>query len=293
LEALARITEAQIEGIKFGSQRVSFLPHKILAGDYQWEIGTAGSVTLLLQALLLPLCLAQGTSRLTLTGGTHVPWSPSFHYFSEVLLPTLKRMGVSVDVTIEKWGWYPKGGGKIQLDINPIDALRPLSLLNRGPLKKIRGLSAVSHLPKHVADRQKEHALKRIREELEINADVDVAYDVPSSGPGSFLFLLSEHEKVLAGFSSLGSRGKPAEKVADEAIEALKDYFGSEGCVDPHLADQLVPFMALAKGDSSFTTTQITEHLITNLWVLEHFLEVKIKKSGEKGNSGRVEFLNG
>jgi RNA 3'-terminal phosphate cyclase (ATP) len=293
LEALARITEAHTEGIKFGSQRVSFFPHKILPGDYQWEVRTAGSVTLLLQAILLPLCLTHGTSRLTLAGGTHVPWSPPFHYLSEVLLPTLKLMGVATDATIEKWGWYPRGGGKIQLKINPIHELRPISLLNRGPLKKIRGLSAISNLPKHVADRQKEHALKRIQEELEIDADINVAYDVPSNGPGSFLFLLSEHEKALAGFSSLGSRGKSAEKVADEAVGALKDYFGSEGCIDPHLADQLVPFMALAKGDSSFTTTQISEHLVTNLWVLQHFLEVKILRSGERGNSGRVEFLNG
>jgi RNA 3'-terminal phosphate cyclase (ATP) len=292
LEALARITEAHTEGIKFGSQRVLFFPQMILPGDYQWEVGTAGSVTLLLQAILLPLCLAQGTSRLTLTGGTHVPWSPSFHYLSEVLLPTLRLMGVSADATIEKWGWYPKGGGKIQLKINPIHELRPISLLKRGPLKKIRGLSAISNLPKHVADRQKEHTLKRIQEELDIDADIDVAYDVPSNGPGSFLFLMSEHERALAGFSSLGSRGKPAEKVADEPIGALKDYLGSEGCIDPYLADQLVPFMAFAGGDCSFTTTQITEHLTTNLWVLQHFSEAKIMKSGEKGNTGRVEFLN-
>ena len=97
---------------------------------------------------------------------------------------------------------------------------------------------------------------------------------------------------VISGFSSLGSRGKPAEKVANEAVDFLKDYIESDGCIDPHLADQLVPFMALAKGSSSFTTTQITEHLLTNLWVLQHFLEVKILRRGERGEGGRVEFLN-
>jgi RNA 3'-phosphate cyclase len=291
-EALARITEAQTKGFKFGSQKITFIPQKILPGDYQFEVRTAGSVSLLLQAVFLPLCLANEKSNLTLVGGTHVPWSPPFHCLSEVLLPTLKSMGVSAEATIEKWGFYPKGGGKIQLKINPVHEFKPICLFDRGPLKKIRGISAISNLPKHVADRQREQALKRIQRELKIDAEITILYDVPSNGPGSFLFLLAEYEKTLAGFSSLGARGKPAEKVADEAVDFLKNYFSSEGCIDPHLADQLVPFMALAKGNSSFTTTRITEHLLTNLWVIQHFLDVTISREGERGERGRVEFLN-
>jgi RNA 3'-phosphate cyclase len=292
VEALARITEAQTEGVKFGSQKVTFIPQKILPGEYQFEVKTAGSITLLLQAIILPLCLAHGTSRLTLVGGTHVPWSPPFHYFSEVLLPTLEPMGISIGAVIEKWGWYPRGGGEIQLKINPVPELKPISLVNRGPLRKIRGLSIISRLPKHVADRQKDQALKRIQEELKMEAEINVFYDAPSNGSGSFLFLLVEYEKTIAGFSSLGAKGKPAEKVADEAVEALKDYLSSEGCIDPHLADQLIPFMALAKGNSSFTTTRITEHLLTNLWILQHFWGVKILRRGEKGEDGRIDFIN-
>ena len=291
-EALAQITKAQTEGVKFGSKKITFIPQKILPGDYQFEVRTAGSITLLLQAILLPLCLAHGTSRVTLVGGTHVPWSPPFHYFSKVLLPTLELMGVSTEAAIEKWGFYPKGGGKIQLKINPIDELKPVSLIDRGLLKKIRGVSTISNLPKHVAERQKEQALKRIQRELKIDPEITILYDVPSNGPGSFLFLFAEYEKTLAGFSSLGSRGKPAEKVADEAVDSLKNYIESDSCIDPYLADQIVPFMALAKGNSSFTTKQITEHLLTNLWVIEHFLDVTISRWGEKGESGRVEFLN-
>ena len=292
VKALARITEAQTEGVQFGSQEITFLPKKILPGEYKFEVRTAGSATLLLQAIFLPLCLARGASRLTLIGGTHVPWSPPFHYFSEVLLAALKPMGISIRATIEKWGWYPRGGGKIHLEISPVHELKPISLVNRGPLKKIRGLSVISSLPKHVADRQKDQALKRIREELEMEAEINVFYDAPSNGPGSFLFLWVEYERAIAGFSSLGARGRPAEQVANEAAEALKDYLSSEGCIDTHLPDQLVPFMALAKGNSSFTTTRITEHLLTNLWVVRHFLGVEILRRGEKGENGRVEFLN-
>ena len=125
-----------------------------------------------------------------------------------------------------------------------------------------------------------------------MDAEINILYDPPSNGPGSFLFLLAEYEKTIVGFSSLGSKGKPAEKVADEAVDGLKDYLSSEGCIDPHLADQLVPFMALTKGSSSFTTTQMTDHLLTNLWVISHFLQVKVEKQGEIGKPGRVDFLN-
>jgi RNA 3'-terminal phosphate cyclase (ATP) len=292
VNALARMTEAHTEGVKFGSQRITFFPQKIIPGDYQFEVRTAGSVSLLLQAIFLPLCTAQGISKLTLIGGTHVPWSPPFHYLSEVFLPTLKLMGVSAEATIEKWGWYPKGGGKIQLEINPVHEFKPLSLVERGSLIRIRGLSVVSNLPRHVAERQKDQALKRIQGESKMNAEIDILYDVPSNGQGSFLFLLAEYEKTLAAFSSLGSRGKPSEKVADEAVDSLKNYMETNGCIDPHLADQLLPFMALAEGNSSFTTTRMTEHLFTNLWVIGHFVEIKVRAWGEKGGPGGVDFLN-
>jgi RNA 3'-terminal phosphate cyclase (ATP) len=288
VKAIAQITEAQTEGVQFGSQKITFNPQKILPGEYHFEVRTAGSVTLLLQAVLLPLCFSKGISTVTLIGGTHVPWSPTFHYLSEVLLATLQRMGVSAEATIEKWGFYPKGGGRIQLTINPLHVLRPISLVDRGSLKRFRGISAISNLPRHVADRQKEQALKRIQRELKTDGEITVLYDVPSNGPGSFLFMLVEYENVIAGFSSIGVRGKPAEKVADEAVDSLKDYIESDGCIDPHLADQVVPFMALAKGNSSFTTNRITEHLLTNLWVIRHFLDVAISREGEKGEKGRV-----
>jgi RNA 3'-phosphate cyclase len=292
VEALARITDARTEAVRFGSQKITFIPQKILSGMYQFEIRTAGSVTLLLQAIFLPLCLSKGISRVALIGGTHVQWSPSFHYFSKVVLPTLERIGVSARAAIENWGFYPNGGGKIQLTINPVRELKPISLVDRGALKKIHGISAISNLPRHVAERQKKQALRRIERELESEGEIILLDDVPSNGTGSFLFLLAEHERGLAGFSSLGARGKPAEKVADEVVDSLKDYLTSDGCVDLYLADQLVPFMALARGISSFTTTRITEHLLTNLWVTQHFLDVRILREGEVGTRGRVEFLN-
>ena len=292
VEALARITEAHTEGVRFGSQKITFIPQKILSGEYQFEVRTAGSVTLLLQAILLPLCFSQGVSSVTLIGGTHVPWSPSFHYLSEVLLPTLEGLGVSAEASIEEWGFFPRGGGRIQLRINPVQELKPISLVDRGSLKGIRGISGVSNLPRHVAERQKEQAVKRIQSELQVGGEIDILDHIPSNGPGSFLFLLVEQQAVRAGFSSLGAKGKPAERVADEAVNSLKEYLESDGCADPWLTDQLVPFMALAKGNSSMTTIRITEHLLTNLWVIQRFLDVTVSSEGKIGEKGRVEFLN-
>jgi len=292
VNALAQISGARVEGNIIGSQKLTFVPGEICPGEYHFLIGTAGSVTLLLQALLLPLCLSQKEFRLILEGGTHVPWSPPYHYSSEVLFRILRFMGASVGGRIDQWGWYPKGGGVIHVEVQPSPSLGPISLLERGSLRKIRGFSAASLLPRHVAERQKEEALRRIEKEMKMGAEITILPDPPSRGRGSFLFLVAESEGGLAGFSSLGRRGKKAEEVAGEAVNSLKGYLEAKGCVDPHLADQLIPFMAMAKGNSSFTTTRVTEHLLTNLWVVQHFKNVRISMTGEKGKEGKIELFN-
>jgi len=134
--------------------------------------------------------------------------------------------------------------------------------------------------------------MRRIEKEMKMDSEIKVLYDIPANGPGSFFFLVAESERAVAGFSSLGKRGKPAEEVSKEAVDSLKDYIDSDGCIDPHLADQLVMFLALTKGNSSFTTTRVTDHLLTNLWVIQQFFDVKISKWGEKGKAGKIELIN-
>jgi RNA 3'-terminal phosphate cyclase (ATP) len=291
VEALAQIARAQTEGVKMGSEKITFVPSDIFPGGYEFDVGTAGSVALLLQVLLPPLCLCRECSHLTLVGGTHVAWSPPFHYLSEILFPTLSLMGVSVTATIERWGWYPKGGGIVHVEIRPSSGLKSISLIDRGPLMRIHGVSATTNLPRHIAKRQKDDALRRIREALGMDAEITIHYNAPAHGAGSFLFLVAESEKAIAGFSSLGEKGKRAEEVAKEAVNGLINYIDSDGCIGPQLADQIVPFMALGKGNSSFTTSQITNHLLTNLWVIQHFFDMKISRWGEEGEKGRIDFI--
>jgi RNA 3'-terminal phosphate cyclase len=134
--------------------------------------------------------------------------------------------------------------------------------------------------------------MERLEKEIGVKPEIAILQDIPAAGPGSFFFLIAEFTGGIGGFSSLGERGKRAEEVAREAVDSLKGYIESDGCVDPHLADQLVPFMAVAKGISALTTTRITEHLLTNLWVVQQFTDVKIIRSGERGEPGKVEFVN-
>ncbi len=297
VRALARVCRAKLDGAELGSPTLTFTPRSApRSGEYSWDVaearkgGSAGATSLVFQALLTPLLLAEGNSRLFLRGGTHVAWSPPFHYLKMVYLPTLGRMGYQSEVDIEQWGWYPIGGGLMTALItgmgHPASGISGLNLTERGELKRLYGISALSNLPRHVAERQKRQADKVLRREG-FDPQIEII-DAPSRGRGSALFLLAEFEHVRAGFTSLGRKGKSAEKVAQEACTGFLRYYESGAALDQHLADQLILPLALAEGSSSFTTCRITQHLLTNIWVVERFLETRSLVEGEEGERGKV-----
>jgi RNA 3'-terminal phosphate cyclase (ATP) len=293
VRALAKVCDAELEGASLNAQVLTFVPRaRLKAGAYTFDVaqaakgGSAGSVSLLFQAVLLPLALAEGTSQITLRGGTHVAWSPPFDYLKRVYLPTLARTGIEAKVNIRRWGWYPIGGGEMQAAVQGRSGVAPgsLDLDRRGELLRVRGLSASSNLPKHIRERQERAALQSLRSHG-VNARVDVV-DAPSKGQGTVVFVWAQFENVLAGFTSLGERGKPAERVAEEAVQELLEFLPGDGTVDKHLADQMVLPLVLAKGTSRVTTTAVTGHLLTNAWVVNRFFPGSVRVEGGEGQPG-------
>ncbi len=291
VRAIARVCDAEVEGDRLDSQTLTFVPRSApRAGTYTFDVaqvakgGSAGAVSLILQTVLLPLARAEGVSHLTLIGGTHVAWSPPFDYLKRVYLPTLARMGIGARVNIEKWGWYPLGGGMVRATVQGAGEIAGLDLRARGALLRVRGLSVSSNLPKHIRERQERAALQALRSGG-VNARIDLL-DAPSKGQGTAVFLWAEFENALAGFSSLGERGKPAERVAEEAATDLLEYLHSSATLDRYLADQLVLPLALATGPSRFTTERVTLHLLTNAWVVNHFFPGRVQVEGEEGQPG-------
>ncbi|MBI4734838.1 MAG: RNA 3'-phosphate cyclase [candidate division NC10 bacterium] len=284
--ALAAVSGARVEGAHLGSQRVRVVPGPIQPGEYRFDVGTAGSTALVLQALLVPLALAGGPSRITLTGGTHVPWSPPADYMQEVWLPALADLGLCARLDVGRWGFYPKGGGRIVVEVEGGADLRPISLLHRIGGLRLRGVSAVANLPRGIAERQRDRALRRLAAE---GRDAEIAVtEAESPGTGSFLMLVAEVGGLRAGFSALGERGKPAEQVADEAVNALLEFLKGEAGCDPHLADQLVLPMALTPGTSRLTTSRVTRHLLTTAQVVQQILGCLMQIGGEEGSPGAV-----
>jgi RNA 3'-terminal phosphate cyclase (ATP) len=286
VEAAAQISAARVEGAAPGSQTLVFEPTGLESGHYAFDIGTAGSVSLLLQTVWLPLSFAAGPSRLTLAGGTHVPWSPCVHYLQWQWLPYLAEIGYHVECTLERVGFYPRGGGLLHADIVPSRHLASLQLTERGRLLRIRGLSAVGRLDRTIAERQRSQALERLRE-LGAPLEIEVT-EVPAVAPGTFIVLQAEFDGGRCCAFALGARHKRAEKVADEAVDELRADIEAGGAIDAWLADQMLLPLAIVPEQSALSVCRISQHLRTNAELLGYFLPVKVEIEGETGEPGRV-----
>jgi RNA 3'-phosphate cyclase len=286
VEAAAKISQAQVSGAYKGSSGLVFQPGLVRNGRYRFDIGTAGSTSLVLQTIFLPLCFAGGSSTITIRGGTHVPFSPPYHFLEWSWLPVLRQAGIRAELKLEQAGFNPGGGGEIKAIIQPIQELYPIELLERGALKRIQGLSAAANLEADIAKRQKLQALRRLSEIIRDVKIKDIA--LTTASPGTFLVFQAEFEHSLACLSALGEKGKRAEKVADQAVDAFEAFLEVEAAVEPYLADQLLLPLALARGTSRFRTSQVTGHLLTNAQVIQSFLNVSIDIQGIKGEPGDI-----
>lgn len=276
--AAAQICDAELRGASLNSQTLEFIPReKVRAGDYAFDVqevrgsGSAGATALIFQTIFLPLARASGTSCIELRGGTHVPFAPPFDYLGRVFLPMVARLGWRAELQIEKWGWYPMGGGIVKAEIhgNPGELKGTVALTERGALQRISGRAVVSNLPRHIAQRERS-AARALLIAHRLDADVEIV-EAPATGQGTGIFLCAEYENTLAGFSTLGARGVRAERVGEDCARELLEFHASNAAVDAHLADQLILPLAFADGVSEFTTARLTQHLTTNAWVVEQF----------------------
>jgi RNA 3'-terminal phosphate cyclase (ATP) len=286
VRAAAAVSSARVDGDQLNSQELTFEPDEVHPGDYRFDIGTAGSTSLVLQTIYLPLALAAGSSEVMLIGGTHVPWSPCFHYLDLQWRPYLDRMGLAISLEMELAGFYPQGNGQVRAVVKPVQRLASLRLGERGALKGICGISAVANLDKSIAERQRTQALRRLQGR---HSKVEIELlELPSRVKGTFLLLLAEFKHTSACFFGLGALGKRAEQVADEACLWLEKFLATNGAVDEYLADQLLLPLAFADGPSEVRTAKVTPHLLTNAEIIRAFAKARIEIEGETGKQGHV-----
>jgi RNA 3'-terminal phosphate cyclase (ATP) len=298
VRAVAKVCQAEVSGEKLGSQELTFAPTRPpRSGDYVFDVSearegrSAGSITLLFQAVYLPLVFAPGDSTLVLRGGTHVTWSPPFDYLEGVFLPALSHMGLEAGMELVTWGWYPAGGGEIQAflkGVGPPEAgrLSPWTILERGRLLRVRGRAVAANLPSHIPQRMTDRA-RSLLEELGVEVRID-PLRVRADCPGAGIFLTADYENVSLGFDALGRRGLSSEAVAEEAVAKLRAHHDSGAAMEAYLGDQLLLPMALAEGESAFSVERITGHLTTNAWVVERFGIRRVIIEGREGEAGKV-----
>jgi RNA 3'-terminal phosphate cyclase (ATP) len=289
VRAVAAVCDARLEGDAIGSRDLSFVPQSPPRGaTYHFDVqdvaehGSAGSVTLILQAMLWPLLFAGGPSQVILRGGTHVPFSPPYHYLANVFKPVVARFGADFDIRLDTWGWLPAGDGQLTATIRPVRQLQAVSF-EPSPLEVVQGLAAVTNLPAHIAQRMMNRAANLLRE-VGLHPDVQPLRE-RGPGPGAGIFLWVSQ----AGFGQLGRKGYPADKVAEDAVAQLLSFMDNgPAAVDHHLADQLLIPMALAQGRSTFTTHLLSTHALTNASLVRQWLDVDVGFSGRVGEAGGV-----
>lgn len=275
VQAAAQICGAQIDKVTTGMQTFEFIPGKIRGGDYRFAIGSAGSCTLVLQTLLPALLFADGPSEIRISGGTHNPMAPPVHFLQRAYGRVMQDMGAVMEFELNRFGFYPAGGGEIVARVQPCAQLRPLELTSPG--KRLAGYaeSFVAAVPFNVAMRELEcvgTAMGWTEQQLQacgLSAD---------QGPGNALMLTLEHENVTEVFCELGEKNLRAESVAKKLITQARQYIASGAALGEHLADQVMLPFALA-GQGVFTSGEISQHARTNAMVIESFLSVRFRFS--------------
>jgi len=289
----AKLCHASVRGATLGSRELWFTPSEIEGGKIQAEIGTAGSIPMLLLTVLpICICAKQPVRLQVLKGGTDVRNAPTINYLKHVLLTMLAHMGLKATLSIRRYGYYPKGMGEVVLEVEPCPRLNPVRLEDFGSLQYLRGVSVCTFLAdRRVAERQAVAANEYLKS-VGLKAEVDVVNDTsnPLQKGSSLVLWVQTDTGALLGGDAIGELGKPSEKVGREAADNLLKELESKATVDSHLADMLVPYVALAQGNSVYLSRLVTDHLDTNIWLAEQILGVKFHVA-KVGNLYRIETM--
>ncbi len=288
LKAVAELCYAQTKGLEIGSREIEFYPGSIHSGSFQFDIGTAGSIGLLLQSVAPVAAYAEGAVHLKIIGGTSVKWSPPIPIVQHVVWKALKAMGFHGDLKVRRDGYHPKGGGIVEATVKPVKELFPITG-ERSQITRIHGLSTCGRLSRHVAERQAETALRTLND-AGYETKVDVATPGKGSEPlsaGSAICLWTENGAYI-GADGLGERGKPAESVGLEAASKLLSHLSTGAYVDLHTADNLILPCSLATGTSRFTVSSITLHTLTAVEVARRIARAKIDVKGSIDQPGMI-----
>lgn len=275
LKAAKEISNADVDGLKKGSEKVSFRPDEVNGGFYRFDIGTAGSITLLLQAIIPPAIMSDESIEIEVKGGTDVRWSPPYDYFQNVFLGNLKKMGVDIESKLVKRGHYPKGGGKVKVKVQS-GGLNDLKTEEN--IDVVEGIAFVTNLPDHIAQRMKKRALKEL-----IEYDTSISIETyQSASAGTAITLWTGGDRII-GNGILGEKGVPAEKIGKEAAEGLINDIEDGMDLDIWCADQLIPYLGMIDQSGELRVRESTGHLKTNVWLVNQFVDKKIKLKESNG----------
>ncbi|MBB6427125.1 RNA 3'-terminal phosphate cyclase [Sphingopyxis sp. JAI128] len=287
IEAACVIGGAECSGLAVGSNSIGFRPGRVTPGDYHFAVGTAGSTGLVLQTILVPLMTADAPSRLVIEGGTHAMAAPPFDFIERTLLPVINRVGPTVSARLVRHGFFPRGGGRIEVDIAPAP-LRPVEYIDRGARRGVSVTAIVAGVPFDIAQRELATARKTLPEWPE---EAFVTRQVPAEqGPGNALLVEAEFEHVTEIMAGFGKLGLPAERLAQTAAKRMAGYLASDAFAGPYLQDQLLLPMAFARG-GAFTTVKPGGHMHTAAGLIERFTGTRFRVSGRDDGRHLVEVV--
>lgn len=287
IEAACVIGAAECTGLAIGSTRIGFRPGAVIPGDYHFAVGTAGSTSLVLQTILVPLMLADAPSRVVIEGGTHAMAAPPFEFLARSLLPIINRMGPTISARLIRHGFFPRGGGRIEVDIAP-SPLRPTLCIDRGEARGVSATAIVAGVPFDVADRELKTARKILAEWPE---KAFAVRQLPAEqGPGNALLIEAEFDQVTEVMSGFGKLGVPAERLAQTAAKRMAGYLASGAFAGPYLQDQLLLPMAFAH-DGAFTTVKLSDHTRTAASLIERFTGTCFRMSEREDGRNLMEVI--